>query len=120
MLKLAILASYTIFDSIRQAKVEDLEVCIKRGSTINEIEKTRDKFTPLHCAAYHGSLEVNFLKFLGCFSSLGYSNHPRVVNIWRSSLILFDFSIDTLSFTISLYKYIIIDIIINKDHFYIM
>ena len=87
MLKLAILASYTIFDSIRQAKVEDLEVCIKRGSTINEIEKTRDKFTPLHCAAYYGSLEVNFLKFLGCFSSLGYSNHPRVVNIWRSSLI---------------------------------
>ena len=31
---------------------------VKRGASINEVDKSRDQFTPLHCAAYYGSLEV--------------------------------------------------------------
>ena len=50
-------------------------MCIKRGSTLNEIEKTRDKFTPLHCAAYHGSLEVPIYQNLVIISARKYINN---------------------------------------------
>jgi ankyrin repeat domain-containing protein 42 len=44
---------------------------VKRGASINEVDKSRDQFTPLHCAAYYGSLEVIYfyiVKFFGFFS----------------------------------------------------
>lgn len=50
--------SQTIFDFIKSGKVEELELCVKRGASINEVDKSRDKFTPLHYASYYGSLEV--------------------------------------------------------------
>ncbi|RNA14408.1 ankyrin repeat domain-containing 42 [Brachionus plicatilis] len=46
-----------IFEFIKNADIENLENCIKRGTSINEVEKSRDRFSPLHCAAYFGSLE---------------------------------------------------------------
>ena len=49
--------SFTIFNCIREANVEKLENCVRRGADVNEIDKSRDKFSPLHCAAYYGSLE---------------------------------------------------------------
>lgn len=52
--------SQTIFDCIKYAKVEDLERLVKQGSSLNDPQKSRDKFTPLHCAAYYGSLEVKY------------------------------------------------------------
>lgn len=39
--------------------MEQVEECVKKGTKINEPEKTKDKFTPLHCAAYYGSLEAS-------------------------------------------------------------
>ena len=56
--------SQTIFDCIKHAKVEDLERLVKQGSSLNEPQKTMDKFTPLHCAAYFGSLEVILIFFI--------------------------------------------------------
>jgi len=50
-------AKTTIFDTIRQGNLEALENIVKRGASINEIEKSKDAFTPLHCACYFGSLE---------------------------------------------------------------
>ncbi|CAF0768172.1 unnamed protein product [Brachionus calyciflorus] len=49
--------NHKIFEYIKNADIENLENCVKRGTSINEIEKNRDKFSLLHCAAYHGSLE---------------------------------------------------------------
>lgn len=50
--------SPNIFDFIKECNVEKVEECVKTGVKINEPEKTKDKFTPIHCAAYYGSLEV--------------------------------------------------------------
>jgi hypothetical protein len=60
---LIFIVSQSIFEFIKTGKVEELEDCVKRGASINEIEKTRDKFSPLHCAAYYGSLEVSTCSF---------------------------------------------------------
>ena len=51
----------TIFDAIKHSKIEDLEAIVKQGASINQVEKSRDKFTPVHTAAFYGSLEVNIL-----------------------------------------------------------
>lgn len=51
--------SKNIFDCIKEANVDELESVIKRGAGVNELEKSKDKFTPLHSAAYYGSLEVS-------------------------------------------------------------
>lgn len=51
-------ASKSIFDFIKESSVEKVEECVQKGVHINEHEKSKDKFTPLHCAAYYGSLEV--------------------------------------------------------------
>jgi ankyrin repeat protein len=53
--------SSAIFDAVKSGNYEKLEHVVKKGCSINEIDKTRDQFTPLHCAAYYGSLEVKIV-----------------------------------------------------------
>lgn len=50
-------STQTIFEAIKYGKIEDLEGNVRQGALINQVEKTRDKFTPLHTAAFYGSLE---------------------------------------------------------------
>jgi hypothetical protein len=50
--------SSNILECVKTGKIDELEQMVKRGASINEVDKSRDQFTPLHCAAYYGSLEV--------------------------------------------------------------
>ena len=52
------LVSSKILECVKLGKIDELEQMVKRGASINEVDKSRDQFTPLHCAAYYGSLEV--------------------------------------------------------------
>lgn len=50
--------NYTsVHEAVRAGDVEQLASMIKSGADINEVDLTH-KFTPLHCAAHSGSLEV--------------------------------------------------------------
>lgn len=52
-------ATKTIHDAVRENNVKELELIVSRGASVNEVDAhTDDKFTPLHWAAYTGSLEV--------------------------------------------------------------
>ncbi|CAF1549739.1 unnamed protein product [Adineta steineri] len=49
----------TIHELVRENNVKDLELIVGRGAGVNEIDLNNDdKFTPLHWAAYAGSLEA--------------------------------------------------------------
>lgn len=53
------LATKTIHDVVRTNNVKELELIVGRGASVNEVDvHNNDKFTPLHWAAYSGSLEV--------------------------------------------------------------
>ena len=43
---------------MKAGDVEELEGMVKDGASVNELDDTRDKFTPMHWAAYRGALEV--------------------------------------------------------------
>ncbi|CAF3704468.1 unnamed protein product [Adineta steineri] len=48
----------TIHDVIRANNVKELELIVGRGASVNEVDvHSDDKFTPLHWAAFSGSLE---------------------------------------------------------------
>ena len=47
----------TIHDAVRNCDVLHLEVMVKNGASVNEVEP-KDKFTPLHSACNVGALEV--------------------------------------------------------------
>lgn len=50
--------NYTsVHEAVKAGDVEQLASMIKSGASINEVDLV-DKFTPLHCAAHSGSLEV--------------------------------------------------------------
>jgi ankyrin repeat protein len=57
----------SIHDAVKAGDVKELETMVKDGASVNEIDSTRDRFTPLHWACYSGSLEVSYsfvLKFI--------------------------------------------------------
>ncbi|XP_071954982.1 ankyrin repeat domain-containing protein 42-like [Antedon mediterranea] len=47
----------SVHEAVRQGDVLELEAMVKRGASINEVENTKDKFTPIHWACHTGSLE---------------------------------------------------------------
>lgn len=47
----------TIFEAVKLGRIDELELILKRGVSINEVNESRDNFTPLHCACYYGALE---------------------------------------------------------------
>ena len=49
----------SVHEAVRHGDVEELEAMVKDGASINEIDGTKDKFTPLHWACHVGALEVN-------------------------------------------------------------
>lgn len=50
--------TYTnVHEAVKAGDVEQLALMVKRGASIDEVDSVH-KFTPLHCAAHSGSLEV--------------------------------------------------------------
>ena len=45
-------------DTVKVGSVKDLERMVKDGASVNEIDSTKNRFTPMHWASYKGSLEV--------------------------------------------------------------
>ena len=50
----------SIHDAVKNGDVKELEVMFKEGASLNEIDATRHRFTPLHWACHVGALEVCF------------------------------------------------------------
>lgn len=48
----------TIHDAVKAADVKELEAMVKDGASVNELDASKDHFTPVHWACYAGSLEV--------------------------------------------------------------
>ena len=46
-----------IHDAVRHGDVEEMEMMVKQGASINEVDD-HDKFTPVHWACHVGALEV--------------------------------------------------------------
>ena len=43
---------------MKSGNVKLLEQKVKDGASVNEVDSTRDRFTPMHWACYKGALEV--------------------------------------------------------------
>ncbi len=48
----------SIHDAVRNGDVRELEAMVKNGASVNEVDNTKDKFTPVHWACHRGALEV--------------------------------------------------------------
>ena len=53
-----IAAPRSIHDAVKLGNVQVLEAMVKNGASVNELDTTKDHFTPLHWACHVGSLEV--------------------------------------------------------------
>ena len=49
----------SIHEAVRFGDVLELQAMVQRGAGINEVD-AKFKFTPLHWAAHHGTLEVRY------------------------------------------------------------
>ena len=49
-----------IHEAVRYGDVLELQSMVQRGAGINDVD-SKFKFTPLHWAAHHGSLEVRIV-----------------------------------------------------------
>jgi len=47
-----------VHEAVKAGDVKALEALVKEGASVNEVDDTRDRFTPMHWAAYTGALEV--------------------------------------------------------------
>lgn len=72
--------NYTsVHEAVKAGDVEQLASMIKSGAGINEVDLVH-KFTPLHCAAHSGSLEVKYdvdVQTQQCFCGLMFSFFGR-------------------------------------------
>lgn len=50
----------SVHDTVKAGDVKALEAMVKEGASINEVDNTRDRFTPLHWACQTGALEVTY------------------------------------------------------------
>ena len=53
----------SIHEAVRYGDVLELQAMVQRGAGINDVD-SKFKFTPLHWAAHHGSLEVRMCEVL--------------------------------------------------------
>ena len=49
----------SIHEAVCQGDVNELEAMVKEGASVNEIDDTKDRFTPMHWACHKGALEVS-------------------------------------------------------------
>lgn len=70
-----------VHEAVKSGDVKALESMVKEGASVNEIDDSRDRFTPLHWAACTGALEVRgdaffavklFEKTLSAWLSIAY------------------------------------------------
>lgn len=54
----------TIHDAVKAGDVKELESMVKDGASVNELDASKDHFTPVHWACYMGSLEVGLFATL--------------------------------------------------------
>lgn len=47
-----------VHEAVCHGDVSELEAMVKDGASVNEIDDTRDRFTPMHWACHRGALEV--------------------------------------------------------------
>ena len=50
----------TIHEAVKKGDVEAVASMVKDGASVNELQDTKDRFTPVHWACYKGALEVCF------------------------------------------------------------
>jgi ankyrin repeat domain-containing protein 42 len=50
-------ANRTIHDAVKAGDIKQLEMMVKDGASVNELDLTKDHFTPVHWACYTGALE---------------------------------------------------------------
>ena len=46
-----------IHDTVKNGDTSELEAMVKDGASVNELENTKDRFTPMHWACHKGALE---------------------------------------------------------------
>lgn len=69
----------SVHEAVKAGDVEQLASMIKRGASIDEVDLVHE-FTPLHCAAHSGSLEVKYdvgVQTQQCFCELMFSFFRR-------------------------------------------
>ena len=49
----------SIHEAVQNGDVQELEGMVRDGASVNEIDCTKDRFTPMHWACHRGALEVN-------------------------------------------------------------
>jgi Ankyrin repeats (many copies) len=57
-------AKRRVHDAVKSGDMKELELMIKDGASVNEVDSTKDHFTPVHWACYAGTLEVRNLQCL--------------------------------------------------------
>ena len=48
----------SIHEAVQNGDVGELEGMVRDGASVNEIDSTKDRFTPMHWACHRGALEV--------------------------------------------------------------
>ena len=59
----------SIHDAVKFGDVRELEAMVKQGASVNEVDATKDRFTPMHWACHRGALEVSRLIHVLCGAS---------------------------------------------------
>ncbi|KAI0218250.1 Ankyrin repeat domain-containing protein 42 [Lamellibrachia satsuma] len=47
----------SVHEAVRNGDFRELEAMVKAGASVNEVDSTKDKFTPIHWACHKGALE---------------------------------------------------------------
>jgi len=48
----------SVHEAVKNGDFQELEAMVKAGASVNEVDNTKDKFTPIHWACHKGALEV--------------------------------------------------------------
>ena len=48
----------TVHETVKNGDFRELEMMVKAGASVNEVDTTKDRFTPIHWACHKGALEV--------------------------------------------------------------
>ena len=56
----------SVHEAVRNGDFRELEAMIKAGASVNEVDSTKDKFTPIHWACHKGALEVSVVLHSHC------------------------------------------------------
>ena len=55
----------TVHEAVKNGDFRELEMMVKAGASVNEVDTTKDRFTPIHWACHKGALEVGAITSRG-------------------------------------------------------